>query len=73
MIVAASVLADLLASVGADYGFRIVHLGLAHAHAFVLSLFLVLDQVWLVGLVVGFGVYFTILYHLNQLYNTKPT
>ena len=55
-------LADLLACVGADDFFRIVHLGLAHAHSgspgfhvLVLSLVLVLDQVWLVGLVVGFG------------------
>ena len=55
-------LAALLAFVGADEYFRNVHLGLALTHSvspvshdLVLSLVLVLNQVWLVGLVVGFG------------------
>ena len=56
----ALVLAALLAFVGADEYFRNVHLGLAHSvspvsHDLALSLVLVLNQVWLVGLVVGFG------------------
>ena len=34
MVVAACVLADFLASEVVDFGFRIVHLGPAHVHAF---------------------------------------